>query len=110
MRRVERVGIDDLPMLRVCSVPGCGLIIEGHCPVHPGATRKAVTTRAWRRRREARLRKAKGRCELCGGPAKVVHHVERVVITGNEIVELDGLMACCAACAAELDRLGKVSN
>ena len=86
-----------------CSVPGC------LAPAAPGSgacdTHRRRTGRPWRRLRSRVVQRERGRCEECGGPARNVHHVDRVELTGREIVPAFRLRLLCDDCAAIADDL-----
>ena len=74
------------------------LCVGGYCPEH-APVRRAGSTRAWRRLRRDVLKRAGARCERCGQPARQVHHLEPVFITGRADNENPArLIALCDDC------------
>lgn len=60
----------------------------------------------WRKAREAYLKEHKYICEMCGGVADTVHHIEHLNATNihdpNVTLNRDNLMAVCRDCHAKL--------
>jgi 5-methylcytosine-specific restriction endonuclease McrA len=87
----------------ICARLGCGRLAvrRGLCREH--AQRAAGGK--WRAVRDQVRARARGRCEHCGDLAKLqVHHVVPVGIGGEELPDLDALVALCPACHAKEHR------
>lgn len=75
-----------MPRARVCRIPGCPELTaaaDGLCsscaalrPAWQGSTRRSRLPADWSRIRARILRRDRGRCYICHGPASEVDHIE----------------------------------
>jgi 5-methylcytosine-specific restriction endonuclease McrA len=83
----------------ICAVLDCAAFAlpnERTCEQH-----RRRSSQQWRKVAALVVKRADGRCERCGQPARLSgHHVRPLVLGGNELVGVDEALALCASCQA----------